>query len=62
MAKQDYSISFKNCYISLEDNEIIEQTKEEEITHVLSDVIKSLEGKQLNISFKESKDVAFDKE
>lgn len=62
MAKQDYSISFKNAYISLEDNSIIEHTKEEEIIHVLSDVIKSLEGKQLNISFKESKDVAFEQE
>lgn len=59
MAKQSFNINFQNAYISLEDNSIIEHTKEEEIVHVLSDVIAELEGKQLNIMFKETKEVTF---
>lgn len=62
MAKQTFNLNFQNAYISLEDNSIIEHSKEEEIVHVLSEVIDSLEGKQLNISFKETKDIAFEQE
>ena len=62
MAKQNFSITFRNSTVSLEDNEIIEHTKEEEIVHVLSDVIKLLEDKTVDITFKEIKDIGFEKE
>ena len=62
MAKQNFSITFRNATVSLEDNEIIEHTKEEEIVHVLSDVIKLLEDKTVDITFKEIKDIGFEKE
>ena len=62
MAKQNFSITFRNSTVSLEDNEIIEHTKEAEIVHVLSDVIKLLEDKTVDITFKEIKDIGFEKE
>jgi hypothetical protein len=59
MAKKDFSISFTNCTISLENNEIVEypKKKDEPIkTYVLSEVIKELQGenRRFNISIKES--------
>lgn len=54
MAKKDFSLTFKNCYISLEDNTITEIGKDYNEVFVLSEVLKELEGKSLNISFKES--------
>lgn len=62
MAKLDNSLSFKNSYISLEDNTIIEHLKEEEIVHTLSEVLALFKDKQVNISFKESKDTVFNEE
>jgi len=62
MAKMDNSISFKNATISLEDNTIVEQLKEDEIVHTLSDVLALFKDKNVNISFKEVKDVVFNEE
>ncbi|HYK72859.1 MAG TPA: YonK family protein [Pseudoneobacillus sp.] len=59
MAKFDNSLTFKNAEISLEDNTIVEQLKEEEIVHTLSEVIALFKDKKVNISFKEAKDVVF---
>jgi len=59
MAKMDNSLTFKNCYISLEENTIVELTKEDEIVHTLSEVLALFKDKQVNISFKESKDTVF---
>ncbi|MGD6876788.1 YonK family protein [Bacillus infantis] len=60
MAKKDFSISFSNCTISLEDNEIVEyptKKNDEEIkTYTLSDIVAELQGKdrRFSISIKES--------
>lgn len=62
MAKLDNSLTFKNAYISLEDNTIVEHLKEEEIIHTLSDVLALFKDKQVNIAFKESKDTVFNDE
>lgn len=62
MAKMDNSISFKNASISLEENTIVEQLKDEEIVHTLSDVLALFKDKNVNISFKEAKDVVFNEE
>ncbi|WP_299831265.1 YonK family protein [uncultured Metabacillus sp.] len=62
MAKMDNSISFKNATISLKDNTIVEQLKEDEIVHTLSDVLALFKDKNVNISFKEAKDVVFNDE
>jgi hypothetical protein len=62
MAKQDNSLSFKNASISLEDNTIVEQLKEEEIVHTLSEVLALFKDKNINITFKEAKDVVFNEE
>lgn len=59
MAKFDNSLTFKSAEISLEDNTIVEQLKEEEIVHTLSEVLALFKGKKVNISFKEAKDVVF---
>lgn len=59
MAKQDFSLTFKDSTISLEDNEIVEYKKEEILTHRLSDIVARLqgEGRRFTISFKESTEV-----
>lgn len=59
MAKKDFSVTFKNCTISLEDNEIVEYTKESINTYVLSDIIDELKGedRRFNITIKESIDL-----
>jgi hypothetical protein len=62
MAKFDNSLSFKNAEISLEDNTIVEQLKEEEIVHTLSDVLALFKDKKVNVTFKEAKDVVFNDE
>lgn len=67
MAKVNNTLTFKNAEISLDDNTIVELLKEEEVTHVLSEVLeqfKSVVGdeKRIDITFKESKDVAFNEE
>ncbi|KON87354.1 hypothetical protein AF332_11305 [Sporosarcina globispora] len=60
MAKKDFSISFSNCTISLEDNEIVEyptKKNDEEIkTYTLSDIIEQLQGedRRFSITIKES--------
>jgi hypothetical protein len=59
MAKKDFSISFTNCTISLEDNEIVEypKKKDDDIkTYVLSEVLEELKGenRRFNISIKET--------
>ena len=56
MAKKDFSLTFKNCYVDLANNTITEITRDGEEVFVLSDVLAELEDKQLNISFKESID------
>ena len=61
MAKKDFSISFNNCTISLEDNEIVEYPKKNEPTKIytLSDVIEELQGenRRFNITIRESVDL-----
>jgi hypothetical protein len=62
MAKQDFNLSFKNCTISLQDNEIVEYPtkKDEEIkTYVLSDIINKLQGedRRFTINIRESIDL-----
>lgn len=62
MAQKDYSISFKNCTISLKDNEVVEypNKKDGEIkTYILSDIIDDLHGenRRFNLSIKESVDL-----
>ena len=63
MAKKDFSISFNNCTISLEDNEIVEYPKKQDgeiKTYTLSDVFSELAGetRRFNITIKESVDLA----
>lgn len=62
MAKKDYTYSFKNAYIDVEEDVIVEIGKDFNLEHNLTDVLKELENKQLNITFKESKDVIPTKE
>lgn len=62
MAKFDTTVTFKCAEISLEDNTIVEQLKEEEIVHTLSEVVALFKGKKMNITFKEAKDVVFNEE
>lgn len=57
MAKQDYTYSFKNAYIDIENNTITEVTKDASYTHNLESVLKELEGKQLSITFKETNEI-----
>jgi hypothetical protein len=62
MAKKDFSISFNNCTISLEDNEIVEYSKkdaEQTKIYTLSDVLNELKGedRRFNITIKESVDL-----
>jgi hypothetical protein len=62
MAKKDFSISFNNCTISLEDNEIVEYPKKkDDITKIytLSEVIEELQGenRRFNITIRESVDL-----
>jgi hypothetical protein len=62
MAKKDFSISFNNCTISLEDNEIVEYPKkkdEQTKIYTLSDIIEQLQGedRRFNITIKESVDL-----
>lgn len=62
MAKKDFSISFNNCTISLEENEIVEypKKKDENIkSYILSEIIDQLqgEGRRFNITIKESVDL-----
>lgn len=57
MAKQDYTYSFKNAYIDIENNTITEVTKDASYTHNLEGVLKELEGKQLSITFKETNEI-----
>lgn len=59
MAKFDNSLTFKSAEISLEDNTITEHLKDEEIVHVLSEVLALFKNKKVNISFKEAKDIVF---
>ena len=48
--KKEYT--FKNCTISLEDNEIIEYDKDgNPSTHVLSDFLKEIESSEDRINF-----------
>lgn len=61
MAKQNSTLSFKDAYIYVEHDLIEEVTKDGTVPHKLSDVLSSLEGKCLNISFKENQDVLFPK-
>lgn len=61
MAKQNSTLSFKDAYIDVENDIITEVSKDDTFTHKLSDVLSSLEGKCLNISFKENQDVLFPK-
>lgn len=64
MAKQDFSLTFKDATISLEDNEIVEYKKDEILTYTLSDVIARLqgEGRRFTISIKESTELTPDEE
>jgi hypothetical protein len=62
MAKFDNTLTFKCAEISLEDNTIVEQLKEEEIVHTLSEVLAMFKDKKVNITFKEAKDVIFNEE
>jgi hypothetical protein len=62
MAKKDFSISFNNCTISLENNEIVEYSKkdsEQTKIYTLSDVLNELKGedRRFNITIKESVDL-----
>lgn len=62
MAKKDFSISFNNCTISLEDNEIVEYPKKKDEvikTYVLSEIIEQLQGenRRFNITIRESVDL-----
>lgn len=54
MAKEDFSLTFKNCFVNLEDKTITEVDKDGEQVFDLNEVLEKLEGKQLNISFRES--------
>ena len=62
MAKKNNTLSFKDSYISLEENTITEHLTEGEVTHVLSDVLETLKDKKLTITFKEAQDVVFGQE
>lgn len=57
MAKQDFTYSFKNAYIDIENNTITEVTKDASYTHNLESVLEELEGKQLSITFKETNEI-----
>ncbi|WP_025912050.1 YonK family protein [Priestia flexa] len=59
MAKQSLSYVFKNCQISLTDNEITEFGKDDSKVYVLSDIIKKFEGegKRVDISIKETSEL-----
>lgn len=56
MAKKNFTLSFKNCYIDVEDNKLIEVQKDYTMEYDLDKILKEVEGKQLNISFVESRD------
>lgn len=62
MAKKDFSFTFKNAFIDVENDTITEVTRDGNFEHVLSEVLEELEGKQLNIGFKESIEVLPDSE
>lgn len=57
MAKKNYSLSFRNAHIDVDNDIITEVTKDNALEYKLSDILKSLEGKELNITFKEVRDL-----
>lgn len=57
MAKQNYTLKFTNATIDLENNLIIEVTKDAEFAHPLMETLKGLEDKNLDITFSEKNDI-----
>lgn len=55
MAKKDYTVSFRNAVIDLESDTITEINNNSTEEYSLSEVLAELEGKSLNITFKETK-------
>lgn len=57
MAKSNYTLKFTSAYVDVPNNTITEITKDASFTHDLTEVLKQLEDKQLDITFSEKNDV-----
>lgn len=57
MAKKNSTITFKDAYIDVTSDTITEVTKDGTIEHSLKYILETLEGKCLNISFRENIDI-----
>lgn len=57
MANKKFSMTFKNCYIDTEERTLTEMQKDMAVEYDLDNVLKELEGKNLSISFVETREI-----
>lgn len=57
MAKSNYTLKFTNAYVDVSANTITEMGKETTNEYVLTDILESLQNKELDITFAEKNEI-----
>lgn len=57
MAKQDYTLKFTKAYVDVESDTITEIGKETNTEYSLSETLQAFEGRQFDITFKETNEL-----